>query len=153
MDKIRVGGRGPKIFLRFWGVWKFSGWSREGVRIFWGKFWNSLHPTLVDTLWPFLKTPSWNHFGVFEAYITHFFQNEAENQKSNCNIFYQPFFPITWPNFSFLALFFLRFYSKMCFWDIAILSYGTHFWHNLAHYCLIFSRILKISGILRFCMI
>ena len=27
----------------------------------------------------------------FEAYIIHFLKNEGKNQKSNCNIFFQPF--------------------------------------------------------------
>ena len=56
----------------------------------------------------------------FEAYIIHFFQNEAKIKKSEWFKFFQPFLPIPWPNFRFLAHFVLNFYSKMCFWDIAI---------------------------------
>ena len=41
-----------------------------------------------------------------EAYITHFFQNGTKTKKSELYKFFQSFFPITWPNFSFLACFF-----------------------------------------------
>ena len=80
------------------------------------KWLKKLKPLGSLNIGPILQKMDYVCFKIeFEAYIIHFFQNEVKIQKSEWFKFFQPIFPITWPNFRFLAHFVLNFYSKMCF--------------------------------------
>ena len=50
----------------------------------------------------------------------------------------------------FLAHSYQELIQKVCFLDIAILSFGAHFSEKLTHFRLIFPQILKIYRILMF---